>query len=226
MQSVILPFIAQASGSPWESLSFKAAAFSAIFTAVGGICAGVWAVVVWRREARWRREDREAELKQRQEELRWKQAELARQLLDDIFDYGPSNDAWRLVDGEEVYKDEKGNEYRINMDMVRRALPKPWSDECAGPEVYIRWCFDALLYYLERLEQSVQIELVRFEDLAASTSYYIDLMAKDKQLFQDYAELIRFNRAIAFMNRFSEWRDRRTGSPKLKAEIAKAETRR
>ena len=54
----------------------------------------------------WRRA---AELKQRAEELRWKQAELARTLLDEIFDFAPSNDALRMVDGEVDYKDENGN---------------------------------------------------------------------------------------------------------------------
>jgi hypothetical protein len=202
----ILPFVAEVSGKPWETLSFKAAIFSAIFTVLAGICAGIWAVIVWRKEALWRREDHAAEVNQREVELRWKQAELARQLLDEIFDYGPSNDAWRMVDGEEAYKDNDNNEYRIGMDLVRRALPKPWNDDSHGPEVYVRWCFDALLYYLERLEQCVQIKLVRFEDLAASTSYYIKLMAKDKKLIQDYAEAIGFHGAVTFMNRFPEWR--------------------
>jgi hypothetical protein len=113
-----------------------------------------------------------------------------------------------MVDGEEIYKGDKGNEYHISMDFVRRALPTPWSDERAGPDVYVRWCFDALLYYLERLEQSVQIKLVRFEDLSASTSYYVDLMAKDKKLFQEYAEHIRFKGAVAFMDRFPAWRNK------------------
>jgi hypothetical protein len=204
-----LSCFAAASGNGWETISFQAAAFSAIFTAFAGICAGVWAMIVWQREARWRREDHAAELRQREEELRWKQAELARQLLDEIFDYGPSNNAWRMVDGEESFKDELGNEYRINMDDVRRALPTPWSNERCGPDVYIRWCFDALFYYLERLEQSVQIKLVRPEDLSAPASYYIALMAGDKKLFEEYARFIRFDRAIAFMNRFPEWRDKK-----------------
>lgn len=178
----------------WEVRSFQVAVFSAIFTAFTGFLAAWWAVWVWRRD------------------LRWKQAELARTLLDEIFDYGPSNDAWRMVDGEETYSDEKGNIYVINMDLVRQALPKPWNEDRGGLEVYVRWCFDALLYYLERLEQSVQIKLVRIEDLTAPTSYYIALMAKDekdKKLFHDYAELIRFHGAIAFMNRFPEWRDKK-----------------
>ena len=41
-------------------------------------------------------------------DLRWKQAELARSMLDEIFDYPPSDDAWRMVDGEMDYKDSNG----------------------------------------------------------------------------------------------------------------------
>jgi hypothetical protein len=193
---------------PWETASFQAAVFSAIFTILAGIVAGVWAVITWQREAKWRREDHEADLQQRKEELRWKQAELARDLLDDIFDYSPSNDAWRMVDGEESYKDAEENKFQIDMVHVRRALPKPWNDERGGPDVYVRWCFDALFYYLERLESSLKLELVRMEDLTASASYYIALMATDKKLFEDYAKVIRFPGAIAFMERFPEWRNK------------------
>lgn len=171
----------------WEMLSFKATVAVALITLGSGVITGGFAVWQWRKE------------------YRWKQAELARKLLDEIFDYDPSNDAWRMVDGEENYKDNNGNPFRVSMDDVRRALPTPWNDDSGGRDVYIRWCFDALLYYLERLEQSVQIRLVRIEDLAASASYYIALMANDKKLFQDYAELIRFHGAVTFMNRFPEW---------------------
>jgi len=175
----------------WELWSFKATVIATLITFISAVVTGGFAVWQWRKD------------------LRWKQAELARILLDEIFDYDPSNDAWRMVDGEETYKDAQGDQYRIDMAMVRKALPKPWNDECAGPDVYVRWCFDALFYYLERLEQSVQIKLVRVEDLIAPTSYYIALMAQDKKLFEDYAKLIRFKRALDFMNRFPEWRDKK-----------------
>jgi hypothetical protein len=184
----VIPILADASSARelWELGSFKATIAATLITIGSAVVTGGFAVLQWRKE------------------LRWKQAELARTLLDEIFDYDPSNDAWRMVDGKEIYKDGKGNEYRINMGLVRQALPTPWADDRGGQDVYIRWCFDALLYYLERLEQSVQINLVRMEDLTAPTSYYIELMAKDKKLFRDYAELIRFHGAVAFMNRFPE----------------------
>lgn len=193
----ITPILADVSSAKelWELWSFKAAVVTTLITIMSAVATGGFAVWQWRRE------------------LRWKQAELARTMLDEIFDYGPSNDAWRMVDGEESYKDEKGVEYRITMDQVRRGLPKPWNNDAAGPDVYIRWCFDALFYYLERLEQSVQIKLVCMEDLAAPTSYYIALMAKDKKLFQDYAALIRFNGAVAFMERFPEWNGEKAVKP-------------
>jgi len=71
----------------------------------------------------------------------------------------------------------------------------------------VRWCFDALFYSLEQIEHSLQLGLLRFEDLEAPASYYVALMARDKKLFQDYAELIRFRRAVKFLERFPEWRE-------------------
>ena len=175
--------------SLWELRSFKATVAATLITLGSAVVTVGFAVWQWRKD------------------YRWKQAELARELLDEIFDYAPSNDALRMVDGEEFYRDEEDHSFNINMNLVRQALPKPWSDSKVGPDVYVRWCFDALFYYLERIEQSVQIKLVRIEDLAGSTSYYITLMARDKKIFTDYAELIGFHRAVAFLNRFPEWRD-------------------
>ncbi len=150
-------------------------------------------------------------------DLRWKQAELARSMLDEIFDYPPSDDAWRMVDGEMDYKDSNGASYTITMADVRAALPqKPsgsWG-ESPGTHVYIRWCFDALLYYLERLELSLEIEIIEFRDIRASVLYYVSLMAKsDKELYLTYARTIGFDGAVAFLDRFSEWRDPSDGSP-------------
>jgi hypothetical protein len=209
----MIPILAQAAATSatdkWEHYSFVATVFAAIWAAV-------WAIRQWKRESQWRRQDQEKErqakheeLAQRKQELRWKQAELARKMTDAIFDYPPSNDAWRMVDGEIRYK-EDGNEMQIDMALVRGALPKPWSDECGGPQVYARWCFDALFYYLEQLEHALQLDILNFEDLEASASYYVSLMAEDKKLFQDYAELIGFRRAVAFLERFADWRNART----------------
>lgn len=150
----IIPILAEVSSAKdlWELWSFQAVVAATLITLVSAVVTGGFAVWQWRKE------------------LRWKQAELARILLDEIFDYGPSNDAWRMVDGEKLYKDDQGNEYHITMDLVRQALPKPWNDERSGSNLYVRWCFDALFYYLERLDQSVKIKLVRIEDLTAPTA--------------------------------------------------------
>jgi hypothetical protein len=170
----------------------------------------------WREEAARRRDDqakeresKRTELLQREQELRWKQAELARTMLDGIFDYDASNDAWRMVDGEtEGYNDSRGNSHHIDMNLVRASLPGDWNDDSGGPQVYVRWCFDALFYVLEQLEHSVELGILRFEDLEAPLAYYVALMAKDKKIFQDYAERIRFHRAVLLMERFPEWRDK------------------
>jgi len=111
--------------------------WSFIATIVGVIFTALWSLHQWRVESARRREDhikeqetKRAELAQREQELRWKQAELARNMFDAIFDYPPSNDAWRMVDGEEDgYDDGRGQRFRISMAMVRHALPAPWSDE-------------------------------------------------------------------------------------------------
>ena len=202
------PILAASDTGLLEQISYIATIFAAIWAAV-------WAVKQLREESARRREDqakeresKRMELLQREQELRWKQAELARTMLDGIFDYDPSNDAWRMVDGEtDGYNDSRGNTHRISMDLVRSSLPGAWNDDSGGPQVYVRWCFDALFYFLEQLEHSVQLGILRFEDLKAPLAYYVALMAKDKKMFQDYAERIGFHRAVQLMERFPDWRE-------------------
>jgi hypothetical protein len=191
-------FFAEAVETPWETRSFEAAVFLAIFTMLAGISAGFWAVWQWRTEHRW------------------KQAELARTLLDEFFKAKPTHDAWRMVDNERHYIDREGNKLNITMDDVRRALrlERDQNDEeklledadenIWRKDAYIRWCFDSLFYYLERLEQSHNIKVVQFDDLLTPTTYYISLMAKDKKLFKMYAEFVGFDRAVKFMEQIIE----------------------
>src|SRR5262249_45794692 len=161
------------------------AVFSAIFTIFAGICAGVWAVAVWRREAKWRREDRHAELLRRNQELQWKQAELARQLLDEIFDFPPSEGALDMLDGESEFsefedagakrlkigKSDIQHALRVGTVAGKRSLLDSASEKEQRADKHIRYCFDSLFYYLERLERSVATNVVRFEDLLASSGY-------------------------------------------------------
>jgi hypothetical protein len=208
-----VPILATSGTDPWEHWSFVATIFAAIWAAV-------WAVKQFRDETARRRTDQEkereskqADLRHAEQELRWKQAKLARKMMDAIFDYDPSNDAWRMVDGEEQgYKDSQGNQYHITIGMVDHALRVPWTDDSGGPEVYVRWCFDALFYYLEQIEHSIQLGHLRFEDVEASAGYYVALMGKNgelKERFQKYAEVIRFRRAVQFLEGFPDWREKK-----------------
>jgi hypothetical protein len=184
--------------SVWEENSFKAAVFGAIATFALGIATGIWGVIVWRKD------------------YRWKQAELARKLLDELYEYERSNAAVELIDGTTHFVTSEGK-FRATRGDMQEALAmeittegekrlRVYADEQQHPHlVFIRKCFDGLFYYLERFEQSCEIKVVVFEDLRASTSYCVKLMAKDKKLFEDYAKFIHYHRAVTFLRRFPEW---------------------
>jgi hypothetical protein len=113
----------------FEVLAFKATAATACVTVIFGLATGGWAVWLWRRD------------------YRWKQAELARRLLDDIYEYELSNAAWGMVDGKTHFQGKQG-EVIVNMDDVRRALRLPLQDgrneSARYKNLFIRECFDAL----------------------------------------------------------------------------------
>ncbi len=75
-----------------------------------------------------------------------------------------------------------------------------------GKEVYIRDCFDHFFDCLEELEHFISIDLIRFEDVEGGLLYYIDKMMDNKSAFDGFMREYRYNKALAFVDRFDRWR--------------------
>jgi len=111
--TAILPLVAQTApgGGGWDTASLVAA-IGVMVTVLIACVTGAWAVFTWKKESESKRASLDRQLKHREEVLRWKQAELAREMLDEIFDYTPSDEAWRMVDGGTTYKDRESAQSR------------------------------------------------------------------------------------------------------------------
>ena len=82
----------------WQILSWKAAVGAALVAALAAVAKGFWAL--------W----------QQRKELRWKQAELARELVDKWFSWTGSSNALRMVD-------EGAGEYSIDGYGTHNVVP-------------------------------------------------------------------------------------------------------
>jgi hypothetical protein len=144
-------------------------------------------------------------LDQRRRDLRWKQAEMAKKVVDEWFDFEPSKLALQMTEGRKRRYPTGGRSEIILYPEVLDAL----SHEIVRnehPDLFIQDCFDSLFYFWDRTEQFLCSGLVRFEDVQRPTEFYIGRMAGAKDVFRRYAESIGYTGALAFMNRFSVWK--------------------
>lgn len=146
-------------------------------------------------------------INQRRKELRWKQAELARKLLDELFADADAAQGFYMLDGVQYpYKDF--NEQLISVrpedvvTTVRKVLVKGRLDE---KETKILFCLDSLLYFLNRIENSLQSELILFQDISTPCEYYVGLIARHKDTFSRYMNSIGYISLLRFCERFTGW---------------------
>lgn len=126
---------------------------------------------------------------------------------DQIFDSKPSFDALTMADElSGSFKTEEGTEIEISQGDIDEALTVPVKDHSQKAK-YIRHCFDVLFFYLERLEKSVTIKLVQWEDIKKPADYYVERLARHKKRILRYLDFTKYHGAKSFLNRFPEWKD-------------------
>lgn len=150
---------------------------------------------------------------QRIKELRWKQANLAKELLDEMFEDKYSMAAMLMLDwdGREFNIVEGKNE-EISYDELPAALTTDADSMKKGfyqKQVFIRDCFDRFFYHLDRLEWCIKTDLILFEDVSFPTSYYIERMKKHQKrfeqiVFENFMDTFGYKAALKFFRRFNE----------------------
>ena len=175
---------------------------------VGGLIAAGKAIS----ESRANREQRERALEearetreQRVRELRWRQAQIGSELVDRMMNEALAWKAMEILDWENLEIElSSGERQPLDMSEVVRAL-RPYRDICTPKEKCVRDAFDALFYYMGRMDKSVSIELTGLDDVSQPISYYIDQMARNRVAYEDYMVSFGFSGALNFARRFPSW---------------------
>jgi len=149
-------------------------------------------------------EVRESRL-QRERELRWKQANLGREIIDEIFDpksfagialdmldYAPFGRSFGAIPAD---NDDK----IVRMDDIKRALDLT-NVSMTKKDIYIRECFEWMFYYLERLAYFVEIELLTIEDVRFPLEYYAPFFLEE-EIFSRFGKSITYERGLKLLNR-------------------------
>jgi hypothetical protein len=142
---------------------------------------------------------------QRHQDLRWKQANAARELINEMLASPLANDATIMMDwtGREFQiKDERIT--TITFEDVQNGL-RTDNLNFTSKEVYIRDCTDAFLFHVELIEQAIKNELIEFKDIKFPMEYYISAMKKN-DLYNVYINFIKeynYKNSERFFSRFN-----------------------
>ncbi len=139
------------------------------FAAILGAFIAVWKALV---EVRENRQQRIKDQAQRIREMRWGQAKISKELLDDMFDDPYAKAAMTMLDWS-------GREFEIKKNVVEKLYESDTQhglrttnlEAPSDKDIYIRDCFDRFFYHVDRIEQSIRIDLINFEDAKFPLDY-------------------------------------------------------
>ena len=141
---------------------------------------------------------------QRHMDLRWKQANAAREMLREMLASQLVNDATIMLDwtGRE-FAITPNQKTTISFEEIQNGL-RTDNLQFTSKEVYIRDCADAFLFHVELIEQAIRNELIEFKDIKFPMEYYIAAMRKN-DLYNAYTQFIKeynYKNADRFLSRF------------------------
>ncbi|MGB7290926.1 MAG: hypothetical protein WBD99_01970 [Thermodesulfobacteriota bacterium] len=143
--------------------------------------------------------------RQRSEELRWQQANAAKDLLNTIFNDPYFRNAMIMLDWSgRPFETKPGKWEQIKISDVLSALrTRQLSFE--DKEVFIRDCFDHVFDAFERLEHFIRINVVHFSDVEFEFGYYAKKLSEQREVFNNFLSQYGYKLALMFLSRFEEW---------------------
>lgn len=173
----------------------------AVVTIIGAAIAA-WKTIVEMRRAT---DQRNKELEQRKEELTWRRAQAARDIIQEMHQNKYATDAATMFDwkgGKHEYVLPNEERVMISYDDVLAAVKKH-SPECTDrKEAYIRDCIDWFLYNLDRIEHYINIEYIKFTDIEPVLRSYVITINEHPEVYQDLIESRGYKLAKRFLLRY------------------------
>jgi hypothetical protein len=143
---------------------------------------------------------------QRAEELRWKRANAAKELLDDIHNHDLAKNAVHMLDwcdGQADYELTPGKKTVISYRDVLAALAKNGAEAHDPKDVYIRDCFDWFFYRIDRIEHYINRGLIDFADVQPIFKIYAREFSKHLKIYDAFLAFHEYELARQFFLRFT-----------------------
>ena len=143
---------------------------------------------------------------QREQELRWRKAQAAKSLNDEMLSDQDSQAAMTLLDWDgREFEIKHGAKEKITTEAMLGSL-RTVNTRFSDSEAFVRDAFDKFFYYLGIFEHSIATGLVDFPDLEYPIEYYVAILAKNRAVFEHYLMTYGFQRSLSFLARFASWR--------------------
>lgn len=138
----------------------------------------------------------------RQTEQRWRQADLARQLLERLEEDDAVRAAYRMTDYDKGEIEVQGH-FTATRQEIRTALTVgPLKPE--SKETQIRDSFHSLFNYLEHFEHYIRINLIFFEDVQYPLEYWMRNLLAEWRIISKNLDAYNFPLAKSFIERFQQ----------------------
>lgn len=152
--------------------------------------------------------------KQRQQDLRWRKANLAREVLNELWEDKYASDAMLMLDWS-------NREYNIKAGLAERIVrSEMWEALRIEPtnfnpkEKYVRDCFDHFFGMMQIIEHYISIKLLVFADVEYPFNYFAGKLRSRRTVVETFLTKYEYHKALAFLDRLSNWR-----ADKVEAEI-------
>lgn len=142
--------------------------------------------------------------KLRAEELRWKRANAAKELLDDIHNHELEKNAVHMLDwcnGQAEYEISPGQKESISYADVLAALAKNTAHSPSPKDAFIRDCFDWFFYRVDRIQHYINRGLIDFEDVRAVFKIYANEISTNWKIYDAFLTFHDYDLARLFFLR-------------------------
>lgn len=147
---------------------------------------------------------------QRKLDIKWKQAEAAKNLIDEWMDDEEAYAFCKMVEYENrKFRNEDGHKFISNTSLIKQALGNKDAETNSSSEVnerYIRDVCDSFLYYTELMHQRVKSNLYLLKNLRFPLNYYLGRM-KEQGIYDavvKYASESGINGSIILFNKLNK----------------------
>lgn len=167
--------------------------------------------------------DMQNSAKERKADLRWKQANAAKDLITDVHHDKFSSNCVCMLDwsqGFTVHEIKEGKTVTLSYQQhVLPALQKNDQSACSLDEdVYIRNCFDWFFYYVDRIQHYIDRGLIEFEDVRPVFKPYVRKIGQHRTIYEEFIGFCDYELALKFLREYPEY----TQTPEVKAQSARA----